>query len=484
MATAGPGDYVLISSFIPDMPQWPAVVVTEGDIPVHLREGRPQIYNKPVLLMGHLKFHWAPVGDIHPLYDTQCPQEESRDRAKLERAYADVLDAWINDWQASHWINLRKQNQEINQSTPAKEQRRSMNEHEDELYARAIQASLDDLQTGKRARPPSVTPEDTAAKRRRPLELPRLHSSTSETGSPSRSPPKRRIDFHNNLRDIGFGGSSRSRSRTLGPDDGTVDSGGNSTAVTLSQRIRKTKESSSSLRQPKGHQSHFRAQINDSDDLATDEGWVEFRIGPERKPYFLRYELIQERSYFTGTNAHGLHCLLPKEGGGWIFDRPWLVDIKEEDFQFLAQFLENGDFGVIRVETDADRELAYAGCAAAWHVAATFGAEDMLEHIVAKFTSTMPWEEKEIFVFAKIVYRTDAVPLPAIDMMKDMLLDFIAAHYDNYLKNDATELAEFQRHSHDFQRDLLKRRLYMLDAGNEDDAREVVEEEAYKQANA
>ena len=59
MATAGYGDYVLVSSFGPEKPPWPAVVVMESDLPTHLRQMRPQIRNKPVLLMSQLKLYVA-----------------------------------------------------------------------------------------------------------------------------------------------------------------------------------------------------------------------------------------------------------------------------------------------------------------------------------------------------------------------------------------------------------------------------------------
>ena len=150
-------------------------------------------------------------------------------------------------------------------------------------------------------------------------------------------------------------------------------------------------------------------------------------------------ELIKKKPYFSASNLGFLTSI----GKSWEFKKRCLKEMDPEDFRLIIEYLESGQFGHQVVETDDQRLELLAQCGAAWSVADLLGMEDLLEHIVNKINHATPWEPEEVLILADLVYETpEALSLQAHTDMKDMLAEFVARNFVDYITNHTKQFLD------------------------------------------
>ena len=154
--------------------------------------------------------------------------------------------------------------------------------------------------------------------------------------------------------------------------------------------------------------------------------------GEDAEAFHVKMDAIKEKPYFSADNLG----FLTSTGNTFEFKQPCLKQMDPEDFILIIEYLESGQFGQQVVENDDDRQRMLAQCGAAWGVAERLGMVDLLEHIVNKLNHAIPWEPEEVLILAELVYITPAaLSLQAHEDMKDMLSNFVARNFDDYIIN-------------------------------------------------
>ncbi|CAI6340458.1 unnamed protein product [Periconia digitata] len=164
-------------------------------------------------------------------------------------------------------------------------------------------------------------------------------------------------------------------------------------------------------------------------DLGENRNYVKFVVGPERHIFFIPKKAIDGRSYFSNPHLGYMRTLGDE---GWGIEIPSLASIDPDSFQYVASYLENGDFG-ITCFSEENRGASFAECVQAWEVACTLGMHDLLEHILDKLPCTAPWDPAEVLSFTTIAFRKDedmGGMLPEeIKTLRTNLTDYISLQY-------------------------------------------------------
>lgn len=174
---------------------------------------------------------------------------------------------------------------------------------------------------------------------------------------------------------------------------------------------------------------------------------------------------VWDRPYFRDL-MHGIMYFNLNEDRLWELTHPQLANIEPGDFNFVAQFLENEQFGLQQPEGDEATGEAFAQMISAWESAEKLSAIDLLDHIVDKLERLAPWNLWEILAFACHVYKSLSLALPVQVKMKDMLARYIAQHYWIYLDDDhlSTSFSQRLKDLPELERDICVRRGTALDA--------------------
>jgi hypothetical protein len=135
---------------------------------------------------------------------------------------------------------------------------------------------------------------------------------------------------------------------------------------------------------------------------------------------------------------------------------PCLATMDPIDFEFAAEFLSTGDFG-IRIVNDSNRDQAMAQCIAAWDVGEKLGMQDLLDRIVIKSQAAQPWNTEEVTIFSSVVYRAESFGFEAHDVMKNMLAKFMADNFYDMLEAFGRAFTEEMRKIPELERDVYAR---------------------------
>jgi hypothetical protein len=162
---------------------------------------------------------------------------------------------------------------------------------------------------------------------------------------------------------------------------------------------------------------------------------------------------IKRREYFCVLN-HGY--LQAKGEKAWAFVMPGLKTINPADFQYAAEFLSTGDFG-IRTIDDSNRDIAIAECIAAWKVGDELGMLDLLELVMEKSQKAMPWTDIEVTIFSSVVYQTGGSFLDSHETMKDLLAGYIADNFYEMLSRYGDDFTDPFRRRPELERDVFSK---------------------------
>ena len=178
---------------------------------------------------------------------------------------------------------------------------------------------------------------------------------------------------------------------------------------------------------------------------------------------------VWNRPYFRDPRT-GINRFTINDDGAWELRHPELMKIDPDDFQFVAEFLTDGDFGVRFPEDDEQTKEAVAQCVSAWETAEKLGLDDMLE-LIAEKVKFLSWDNADALTWAIIVYRTSGPVLPAHEAMRDWISGYLAHHFWTYIK-DETMHSVFRKRIRklpELERDIFVKRSQSLATGAEPD---------------
>jgi hypothetical protein len=196
------------------------------------------------------------------------------------------------------------------------------------------------------------------------------------------------------------------------------------------------------------------------------KSFVEFLIGPDKVQFLIPRHEIKRREYFEVIH-HKYEQ--PKGETTWAVVMPCLATIEPDDFQFVAEFLSTGNFG-IRVVDDSNRDSVMAQCIATWDVADQLGIQELLDLIVTRAQAAMPWSTEEVTYFSGVVYRVDGSVFGAHVEMKKLLAGYIADNFWDMVENFGRAFTDDLKQIPELERDIFARL--------RDDAEKKVEAEA------
>ncbi|EUC45021.1 hypothetical protein COCMIDRAFT_37251 [Bipolaris oryzae ATCC 44560] len=168
----------------------------------------------------------------------------------------------------------------------------------------------------------------------------------------------------------------------------------------------------------------------------------------------------------------------------WVLRHPALPLVNPADFDFAAEYLESGGFG-IRLPLDPgnssseDHSTVLTQCYAAWSVADRLDMHDLMEHVVDKLESITP-DRDEMMVFAcRIFGKKRDGDLPGHYRIKEFLAKFIAENWWGYVREGGEWFVERLERLPELERDVCEKRLEVLNErlDREDEKEEEEEEE-------
>jgi hypothetical protein len=171
-----------------------------------------------------------------------------------------------------------------------------------------------------------------------------------------------------------------------------------------------------------------------NDNSSQSKDFVQVPVGPDLEIRTLQKKDVWGRSYFQDTRTGTNHFRL-NEKNIWELHHPQLVNINHEDFQFIAEYLTDGRFGLRYPEGKEQMKESIAQCASAWETAEKLGMDDMLEHIAEK-VHYLDWDNEDVLTIAIIIYRSSGPSLHAHGLMKDWIAEFLAHHFWTYIKDE------------------------------------------------
>ncbi|KAF2872063.1 hypothetical protein BDV95DRAFT_606624 [Massariosphaeria phaeospora] len=475
MAHLSPGTFVMYADTGSLIPPWPAIVCTDDMAPKAMQQKRPLGYYTLILLMGeNQEFRWALTGEMRE-YDPFYNAARIDQTPGLSQAYDAVdfaLDAKLTlDFWKTETVDQRVGDTTVSAQDASLASSSSSDSDDDLEYQKSLQEAIDaSLADAGKKRAPSVesdSPTIVVAKRSRNSapqatssdirdhfqsqpslhwHLPTPSISNPENGSSSTMPrpfPQSPLS------------SSKGKERQSSPNvGGTLFRDSQSRPNNVGDAFAgPSQKLESSQKRPASK------EANVEEELDENGAFVEFVIGPNKQSYFLPRQSITNRMYFADPKYK---FIVPKGDKGWIFQRPSLRDIDPEDFDLAAEYLESEDFGHRQIADEDQRAESFAQCSAAWAVAEELGMEDLLQHIAVKIQKTKPWGLEEVWSLAGLVYKMDGTPLPAHEMMKDRLSEYIAENYYQYVAEHTSAFVDRMQRFPELEEDVIEKRTKTL----------------------
>lgn len=196
--------------------------------------------------------------------------------------------------------------------------------------------------------------------------------------------------------------------------------------------------------------------------------FVRIVVGPDHEVRTLLKAHLWDRPYFRDFRS-GLDRFRLTEDNIYQLDHPELAKLDPADFQFLAEYLTDGDFGLRNpLEGPEQTKEAIAQCVSAWEAGDKLGMFDLLEHIVDK-VQFFEWDNADVLILAVIIYRTPDPPTTAHEDMRNWISSYLAQHFWTYIR-DETMGHLFRRKLRampELEREVFEKRAVMLATGAE-----------------
>lgn len=185
-------------------------------------------------------------------------------------------------------------------------------------------------------------------------------------------------------------------------------------------------------------------------------------VGPDEEVHMLQKSSLWDRPYFRDSKQ-GLLLIDHNDDGMWELKHEALVDIKPDDFTFIAEYLESDGFGHRNPQEGEETNEAFAQCVAAWITAEKLGMWDMMEHVAEKLKGIEP-EMLEVLVFCRHVYAQDTTSTSQ-GYLKDYLAVFIAENWWIYFGDDhlRSNFIELLQQFPELEKDVYERRIPVLE---------------------
>lgn len=143
---------------------------------------------------------------------------------------------------------------------------------------------------------------------------------------------------------------------------------------------------------------------------------------------------VWDRPYFNDPRS-GTNRFVFIKDNVWELRHPGLASMDVDDFQFVAEYLTDGGFGLRAAEDDDQNHEAIAQCVSAWDAGEKLGMNDLLDHIADK-VNYLRWGIEDVLTLAFIVYRAPGLPLPASETLREWISGYMAHHFWEYVKDD------------------------------------------------
>ncbi|KAF2712489.1 hypothetical protein K504DRAFT_531579 [Pleomassaria siparia CBS 279.74] len=469
MVTPAPGDFIQYALPESNFVLWPAVVCTD-EMATQKVGPQPHKDYKLILLMGKLELRWASAGETQ---EHLTPQEPTTiEDEQLRIAYEMVDEAWdscltldywsdvINNHRASdHSDTTPTSNGSLSPDTDSESDPDFDEDDDDDIKLAKIISKAE----AKGKKPVSLklpTPQTSSTKKQK---LSPLVSSVSPTSydspfSKSEITPRQRVA-------PSIRSKEPNRSKNNRPAlPGTLPE------MWESKHLKAMDSWLSVKRKPafsEFYQDAKATMLPIDGEMDQHSELVKFVIGQQKREFYIPKAAIDKRDYFSSRTV-GSDCVVDT-CTGWTYQRRCCENFEPDDFEVVAEYLQTGDFGCRIFENDGQRKHTFEQCAAAWNIAVELGATDLLEFIVMKVELTRPWEPMDALAFGAIVYQTgiEGTLLPAHGNMKDILVDFVARHYSEYLGKHPTAFGEHMTGIPDFLDDVTVRRATILETARE-----------------
>lgn len=196
--------------------------------------------------------------------------------------------------------------------------------------------------------------------------------------------------------------------------------------------------------------------------------FVRIAVGPDGEVRTLLKIHVWDRPYFRDPLSGIERFKFNEADGTYEVEYPELSKLDPADFQFLAEYWTDGDFGVRNPEGPDETKEAIAQCVSAWEAADKLGMFDLLEHIVGKI-QFYEWENADVLILAVIIYRSPHEPTEAHQNMRNWISSYLAQHFWTYVR-DETMGHLFRRKLKalpELEREVFEKRAVILAAGED-----------------
>ncbi|KAH7077796.1 hypothetical protein BKA63DRAFT_439951 [Paraphoma chrysanthemicola] len=487
MALTQPGTYVLYSDLDSVTSPWPAMVYVDEYAPQDVQSSRPSGYVTLVLLLGEpYRFRWATTCQL----SSYVPAEEraltirSRD---LRQAYEAAEFMRATQLGLSYWQTVVDEHF-TNNADPVRDSDPVGTEEElDDELKEALRISHEQYYRPSTSIRPAPSPPTRKRSDRRSSSVTLDNESDMELyeepgmeamgqPSPKRSRPSR-------MQDAGTVSPDRN---LLSLSDGRTSlfSSNESSYVPVPKRsnIRQTQNGRSAIQDvlngwgSLGQRSNGPTSDVVEGDLCESRDFVQLRVGQNLDVLTLQKKDVWDRPYFKDSRG-GLNHFILNEENTYELRHPGLAEIDVVDFQFVAEYLTVGEFGIRFPDDKEQAKEAVAQCVSAWESAEKLTMGDMLEHIAEK-VKYIEWDNEDVLTLAILVYGSSGARLPAHDAMRDWISSYLAHHFWVYIKDDAitNPFRKRLRRLRELERDVFEKRTKHLTAGVEDEDDESDEE--------
>ncbi|KAF2444814.1 hypothetical protein P171DRAFT_283875 [Karstenula rhodostoma CBS 690.94] len=394
-----PGEYVLLQRT--GRPDWPAMICTDDMAPINLQ--RPNGYLTLVLLIDKdLSFYYAASGELQEF----VPIGGNSDK-ELQAAHNRVLESMDCSGSSLDYWRLKTEHQRKFTAPPLTAPTPTPSPNND--YISDQGSDVDEIEIAKRL---SLHEWNKSKKRIR------------VSPSPPPPPPRR------------FKGAEG--------------------ATNLRNYFRPIERGNPSISTESEPSRYKPAELDYIDgELSASCEMVKVHVG-EQDDEFLIPKLEVEKLPFLSDAKIG--CISTMEDGTLRLDLQCLKDFDPNDFRFVAEFLSTGQFGHSIVDEET-REAVLQECVDAWPIADRIVLEDMLDHIVTKVQQAQLQLWEEAWVLALLVYETPGTPLGAYKLMKEFLVEMLAANFLEKVYDYGAVVIDRLRDLPELQRDVYKRLL-------------------------
>lgn len=482
------GSFVLYRQHGSNSPLWPGVVCPDDVAPQDFLDTNPRTYVHLVLLVGEkLNFCWALTSELHD-FDPSIPftdEETVENTPGLGEAFAMCNVAIEEDLGLDHWrwrvetetTALYSDSETLRaESSPCS----SDGFDHSEIQLAIQQSRLDFDEANKHAFSSSSTAPRSIKQRdkvviildsddddddqgprlaqpykpyRAAVTAPYTQRHTNQSAKIPRA-PRQEDPFRSSSVDHGLNGSSH------------VFRSSNSPAVSGNrQTLQFTPRTFTDGLDLKRLDEHSNVPKSDTieGDIETSKTHVRVRVGPQHDERMLLKASVWDKPYFRESTA-GIMYFSMDDDGMFELKHPSLADIDPDDFTYIAEYLESGQFGYVNPQGAEQENEAFSELVAAWTVAEVLGMADMMEHMIDKLQRMAPWDLWHVMLFACNVYTAAGISLPAQDRIKEMLAGNIAENYWIYIEDDylSAEFVQRLKELPELDRDVTVRRAELL----------------------